>query len=409
MAALDTFAVPVRREAILPRAADRNIPIGYLRGFVTVLVVLHHAVLAYAPIAPKPGAVLDRPPFLWAAFPVVDSARWQGFSALVGFNDIFFMALMFFISGLFVAGSLQRKGAVSFAFDRFKRLGLPFVVASAVIAPLAYYPAYLQSGHFERSFVQTWLSLSFWPSGPAWFIWVLLAFGLLAAVLQLVARGWANRLGRLAQRADKRMWKFWLGLVVASGVTYIALSIAFDPYSWFSWGPFSVQSSRILHYAVYYFAGAAVGACGLDKGLLAPDGKLTRRCWLLPIYASLAFVVLMAIVITATASHGRPSLTFWEAVGGVGFAVSCGLSSFALLSLFLRFARRRNAAFDSLERNAYGIYLVHYAFVSWVQYALLPVHLGGMAKGTIAFTAALALAWITTAALRRVPAIARII
>ncbi len=404
MALVETCTVPHKAEG-----PGRNTPIGYLRWFVTLLVVLHHAILAYEPQAPRPGIPLTQPPHLWMAFPVVDSAQWPGFGAIVGFNDIYFMALMFFISGLFVAGSLARKGAFSFAFDRIKRLGLPFLVSAALVAPLAYYPAYLQSGHFERSFVQTWLSLPFWPSGPAWFIWVLLAFGLATAALQFVARSWTCWLGRLAQRADKRMWKFWLGLVALSAAAYITLSIVFDPYSWLSWGPFSVQSSRMLHYAVYYFAGIAVGAFGVDRGLLAANGKLPRRWWLLSILAVLAFVVLIAIVVAATASNGKPSLAFWEAGGGAVFAVNCALSSFALLALFVRFAKRRNAVFDSLERNAYGIYLVHYAFVSWTQYALLPVQLNGLFKGIIAFSTAFLLSWGTTALLRRVPAIARII
>jgi len=32
---------------------------------------------------------------------------------------------------------------------------------------------------------------------------------------------------------------------------------------------------------------------------------------------------------------------------------------------------KANKIWDSLTANAYGIYLVHYAFVSWLQYALL--------------------------------------
>ena len=89
-----------------------NVAIGYLRAFVTVLVVAHHAALAYHPFAPAPIASLIAEPRLWPAFPVVDAQRWSGFSLLVGFNDAFFMSLMFFLSGLFVWKSLERKGSV---------------------------------------------------------------------------------------------------------------------------------------------------------------------------------------------------------------------------------------------------------------------------------------------------------
>ena len=39
---------------------NRSTPVGYLRAFITVLVVLHHAVLAYHPFAPAPGELLPR-------------------------------------------------------------------------------------------------------------------------------------------------------------------------------------------------------------------------------------------------------------------------------------------------------------------------------------------------------------
>ena len=45
--------------------------------------------------------------------------------------------------GLFVSDSIQRKGVGRFPRDRLLRLGLPLVVAAAIVAPLAYYPTYL--------------------------------------------------------------------------------------------------------------------------------------------------------------------------------------------------------------------------------------------------------------------------
>jgi hypothetical protein len=148
-------------------AIQRNLAIGYLRAFITLLVLAHHAVLAYHPFAPAPGAALNGPARWWQAFPVVDSQRWTGFALFAAFNDIFFMALMFFLSGLFVWKSLQRKGSGHFLRDRALRLGLPFIVAAAVVAPLAYYPAYLQTGAAGiAGFWKQWRSLGNWPAGP---------------------------------------------------------------------------------------------------------------------------------------------------------------------------------------------------------------------------------------------------
>jgi hypothetical protein len=105
--------------------AQYNVAIGYLRAFVTVLVLAHHAVIAYHPFAPMHAQSMTAVPRWWQAFPVVDSQRWSGFAVFVGFNDVFFMSLMFFVSGLFVWKGLQRKGSKSFVRDRVLRLGLP--------------------------------------------------------------------------------------------------------------------------------------------------------------------------------------------------------------------------------------------------------------------------------------------
>src|SRR5947209_9435407 len=77
--------------------AEYNVSIGYLRAFITLLVVAHHAALAYATFAPPVAPSFTAPPRWWQAFPIVDPQKWGGASAIVGFNDTFFMSLMFFI------------------------------------------------------------------------------------------------------------------------------------------------------------------------------------------------------------------------------------------------------------------------------------------------------------------------
>ncbi len=127
-------------------APGRDVVMAYLRAFVTLLVIAHHAVLAYHPYAPPPPASMGAQPMFWPAFPVVDAHRWLGIDLFVGFNDTFFMSLMFLISGVFVWPSLQRKGPGQFLVGRVRRLGLPFLAAAALLAPLAYVPTYLQTG-----------------------------------------------------------------------------------------------------------------------------------------------------------------------------------------------------------------------------------------------------------------------
>lgn len=381
---------------------DRNVPLGYLRTFVTLLVVAHHALLAYHPYAPPPGAALTAQPRLWMAFPVVDSHRSAGIDLFVGFNDTFFMSLMFLISGLFVWPSLVRKGAVRFARDRARRLGLPFLVSAAVLAPLAYYPAYLQT-RTHAGFWHEWLRLGEWPAGPAWFLWVLLALGCLAAALCKLAPRWDDALGQVTGRWSAKPIVAFAALVAISALAYVPMAMIFDPVRWVRFGPFYLQISRLLHYTVYFFAGAGLGAFGAERGLLAPDGRLARR-WPAWIAASLGFflvAVVAFLVIISTLSKGGPG-PLLMAFGNFTFVLSCASSSFACLALFIRFARRANRISDSLSRSAYGIYICHYVCVTWLQLALLRADLPGIVKGLLVTVGATLVSWFVSIAWRTV-------
>jgi peptidoglycan/LPS O-acetylase OafA/YrhL len=400
---IETTAVPY------VSTAKYNNAIGYLRAFVVVLAVAHHAAMAYHSYAPPPPASLVAQPRWWEAFPVVDTQRWSGFNVFVGFNDVFFMSLMFFLSGLFVWHGLQRKGSAKFLRDRVLRLGVPFITAAAVLAPLAYYPTYLQTpGHAGvAGFWNQWLSLGQWPAGPAWFIWVLVTFDCIAALLFAVAPKWGETLGRITSSVSRRPSAF-LGLLAAvSAIAYIPMALLFTSFDWTVFGPFSFQTSRILHYLAYFLIAAGVGAWGIDRGLLAPDGKLTRRWPLWVVAALVLFGLATVVTIVGLTSHAQSE--GWAIAMDAGFVLSCAASSLAFLALFIRFARSRSRLFDSLSANSYGIYLVHYAFVSWLQYALLPASLPAIAKFAVVFLGALALSWGTAAAIRRVPAVARVV
>jgi len=389
--------------------AEYNISIGYLRAFITVLVVAHHSAIAYATFTPPVAPSLAASPRWWQAFPIVDAQKWAGASIIVGFNDTFFMSLMFFISGLFVWESLQRKRVGGFLRDRSLRLGIPFLGAAAIIAPLAYFPAYLQIGqHGLSGFVHQWLSLGVWPTGPAWFVWLLLAFDFVAAGSYFFKPNWAEVAGRFLSRFSNKPFMFLGYLIAISAAVYLPLAIKFNPFTWTQFGPFAFQTSRVLHYLVYFLVGTAVGAYGIERGILESGGKLARRSPLWAIAAIVVFLVssalfIMIITTTKATSH------WWHAIAGLVFTTTCATTSMAMLAVFVQFAKKSWAIFDSLRHNAYGMYLIHYAFVNWLQYALLKFHLSGFTKLTIVFSSAVALSWVTTAALRRIPAIARII
>lgn len=398
----------------LSAAGFRSRAVGSLRTTLTLLVVAHHAALAYHPYAPAPAASLDAPQAAWPLFPIVDPQRWGRADLFTLFNDLFFMSLMFFVAGVVAWPSLVRRGAGGFARERMLRLGAPFLVSALVLAPLAYYASYVATGADPSpiAFARVWLALGFHPAGPAWFLWVLLAFGLGAALLSTMAPHWGDALGRVTARLSQRPSLYAVALIAISAVVYVPMALAFTGERWTMIGPFAFQTSRLLHYAVYFLAGIGVGAAGLHAGLLAEDGPLARRWgrWTQAAFGAFGLAIVTLVIILSTLSKGGPGTALLIA-GHVMFAVTCAMSSLAFVAIFARFGGRGepSAWWESLGVNAYGVYLFHYVAVTWLQLTLLRAGWGGFAKTLAVFTAATAICWLVTATLRRLPGVARVL
>jgi glucan biosynthesis protein C len=75
---------------------ERSYWIDNLKSFITILIVAHHAALAYTTFS-----YFDRSTYINSTHPVVDNVRCIGLDVFANFNDAFFMPLMFLISGLF--------------------------------------------------------------------------------------------------------------------------------------------------------------------------------------------------------------------------------------------------------------------------------------------------------------------
>lgn len=389
---------------------NKNIPIDYLRAFITMLVVAHHSFIGYAKFVPSPNTVFGAQPYLWSVFPVVDSQRWSGFDLLILFNDTFFMSLMFLLAGLFVFPGIVRKGHQGYLRGRFLRLGLPFVVAVIFLAPLAYYPSYLLSGSNPglMPFLQEWASLAYWPPGPVWFIAVLLALDGLAVLFHKFVPRTLDSLAAFSSGAAERPFMFFLAFAGVSILVYLPMLLEFGPLRWFKLGPFVIQSSRVLLYPTFFFTGVAIGAWGLERGLLAKNGELARR-WMKWLGIAVVAFALFGFFFAQTRIQGAASPVSLRALTGAAFALTCVSTSFLLLATFVRFANQRSGLLDSLSANAYGIFLVHYAIVSWLQYALLASTLSGFQKGVTVFSGALLLSWGVVACLRRHPFLDRIL
>jgi surface polysaccharide O-acyltransferase-like enzyme len=85
----------------------------------------------------------------------------------------------------------------------------------------------------------------------------------------------------------------------------------------------------------------------------------------------------------------------------LAYPPACIAGGLYMVAIFLRFSRMRSRILDSLSANAYGMYLVHYVFVVWLQYALLPADLPAPAKAFLVFAGSLVLSWPASVVISR--------
>ncbi|HEY4973639.1 MAG TPA: hypothetical protein VII41_08520, partial [Steroidobacteraceae bacterium] len=176
--------------------------------------------------------------------------------------------------------------------------------------------------------------------------------------------------------------------------------------------------SRVVLYGVFFFAGIGIGAAGIDQGLLARGGALAQRWQYWVISAALSFGALSLLVnfrrMRLSNLAGAPPV-WWQSSYGVAYATSCVLICLAVLALFLRFGQGEKSIFDPLREDAYGIYVLYYIAILWLQYALLDIsfapvmQLSAIIKALIVFSLTLAVSWAATTGLRKIPGAKRVL
>ena len=83
--------------------------------------------------------------------------------------------------------------------------------------------------------------------------------------------------------------------------------------------------------------------------------------------------------------------------------------TFTVPAVFLRFARSSFWLLDAVRPSAYGIYLLHFIFLIWLQYIVYDPAFPAFVKFAIVFSGTLSMSWALTVLLRRIPIVARTI
>lgn len=264
---------------------------------------------------------------------------------------------------------------------------------------IAYYPAYYvaHGSHDIKNYVIDYFTTEAWPVGPPWFIWELFLYNIIIALLYPLLKNKA--IGNL------RPGILIISLTLITWILYVPMAMWLGPYTWTGIGPFDFQESRILLYSGYFILGALAGNTTSGEGIFS--NKFIKQ-WPLWIAVCLLMYTLLTVIpgpLTQMVEHGKlPSLAGWQIYYAI-YVLSCTFSCIAFLTSFKALIHSPKGWWNSLSANAYSIYLVHYIFVVWCQYALLSVSAPAFVKFIITFVVALAGSWLLSHLIRKHPLI----
>jgi hypothetical protein len=227
-----------------------------------------------------------------------------------------------------------------------------------------------------------------------------LVFNVAAAALYWLVPRSGELFTRLAAKAAADPIRFFLVLAGVSALAYLPLASMYPPWQWVRFGPFHLQPGFAPQYAIYFFAGLVIGTYRLDRGLFATDGLPARR-WGRWVGGALALFVLWIIPTALNVKGEGEPLPGLQIAADLALVLYAASACIGLAAIFLRFAAVPRPILHGLSENAYGMYLFHYVFVMWAQYALLGAALPAIVKGVIVFAVTLVLSWATVAAVCR--------
>lgn len=114
-------------------------------------------------------------------------------------------------------------------------------------------------------------------------------------------------------------------MATLSLAAYAPLAVAYGGNTWTDLGPLQFQTSRLVHYFVYFAIGVGIGGLGLQNGLVASGGRLARRWWLWALAMLGAYLLAVGLSLAAAGAKG-PTKALLADLGTVTFGLSCAAS-----------------------------------------------------------------------------------
>lgn len=327
-------------------------------------VVVYHAVGAYSTFTPY--------------WPVHD-----GSSIVADFTrqvfDVFMMPIFFFIAGYFALPPLQRKGIWLFLKSKFKRLGIPWLLAILIVVPMIrYIPVMKDDSQSAIGFWDYWLTyvkgfgrFQIGLLTPErmnqlhyWFLSLLISFFLVFVLLYVVKNKWLGASPRPTTSepaSSKSILRALLLVGVLTSVGYFLTILLIPDMSWATIDLLlQFQPTNLVLYIGYF----ALGVYAFSRKWFADGEPPGQLAFWVPacVVLTIGFLVVGQDVFAnpATSHELSPGLL-------LVFAFVRSFLCLAVVVVFTSYAiqywNRPSSLNQTLAAHSYNIYLAHVIFV----------------------------------------------
>jgi fucose 4-O-acetylase-like acetyltransferase len=366
------------------KLTNRLFFVDHLRAALIILVVLHH--LAFI-----------SPLYLEPAYQGIGGILLLLFLLV---NQAYFMGFFFLISGYFTPGSFDRKGPASYLKDRLLRLGIPTLLYTFILNPIAAIGLYVLPASLTG--ITTPLTWQQYPKmigiGPMWFAIMLLVFDFSYVAWRLATK---NRVDRPATTTNPRIPTYRVIavfiLVVGLASYLVRIDVPLVTYV------FSFPTlSYLPQYASFFIVGIVAFHRNWFRTIPNSMGMWGFRA------ALVSTLILLPLALSSkTAFLGRgywPSGAYalWDATFSVGMCLG-------LITLFRRFFDRPGRLGWFLSQHTYAVYVFHFPVVVLLALALRDIQLVPLLKFGLAAIIGVPFCFAVAYLVRKIPFMDRIL
>jgi len=327
-----------------------------LRTIIILLVVLYHV-----------GGVYESGG-LWGWFWIVDDPATITWVGIVGIMfDIIVMPIMFFIAGYLVPASLKNKTGWEFLKGKFKRLMVPWVIAVLTLIPIYkvifLYSRGLQQEHWSTYFHITNPNSQNW----LWFLPVLFSFNILYVLLSKSKL----KIPNLSLKGAV-FGAFLIGFVYSF---FIGGILGFR--SWTLTPLIDFENERLL----LYFMAFLLGALCFQQNVFAEKPKSKT---LYTVANSIAWLPVTAHIFARIYPFFYPEgfavTPLYRLIWHLSFYLSLLTLMYIMIESFWRYFDKPGRLWSELNKNSYGVYIIHVIVIGIFGTLLLNTNLPALGK-----------------------------